>query len=321
MTDTCQPLGYPHVSDMRKIDTSGSEPLSPPADRECVLCGGPTRRLYEIAGYWIRECHACPHQFAEFDGREGHVERIYGDGYFFGGGAGYCDHLSEERLLIDRGRWYARKMARYFTPGTVLDVGASAGFTLQGLSAGGWQGIGIEPNAGMAQCARERFGLPVEAASLETWTTDRSFDLVTMLQVLPHFIDPRQAILKAGELLRPNGHLLIETWNQRSWMARLFGKNWHEYSPPSVLHWFSKRGLIRLADRAGFEPIAQGRPSKWIDAGHAKSLLQFKADSSLGSRIMLEFARILPDRIAIPYLSADLFWMLFRRRGSALKPR
>lgn len=83
-------------------------------------------------------------------------------------------------------------------------------------------------------------------------------------------------------------------------MARLFGKNWHEYSPPSVLHWFSKRGLIRLADRAGFEPIAQGRPSKWIDAGHAKSLLQFKADSSLGSRIMLEFRGSCPTESQFP---------------------
>ena len=220
------------------------------------------------------------HQFAELDcqqDQQEHVQRVYSDDYFFGGGAGYNDYLSEERLLVARGRWYAKLMSRYCQPGAVLDIGAASGFTLQGLREAGWQGFGIEPNVGLAEYATNRFGIPVEACSLESWTTCRRYDLVTMLQVLPHFLDPKKAIRKSANLLPPGGHLLIESWDRRSWTARLFGKNWHEYSPPSVLHWFSRDGIVRLAANLGFEFVAQGRPSKWIGAGHAKSLLASKA--------------------------------------------
>jgi SAM-dependent methyltransferase len=284
------------------------------ADRaQCLLCGGASVGLFQIAGYGIRQCRSCAHQFAEFLLRDGHVERTYGDAYFYGGADGYSNYLSEERLLVDRGCWYSRRISGYCQPGTMLDVGAAAGFTLAGFSQAGWECFGVEPNAGMAEYATERFGFPVAAAAFESWEPNRSFDLLTMLQVLPHFLDPGKALAKAAELVRPGGHLVIETWNQASWTARLFGKHWHEYSPPSVLHWFSKHGLIRLANDAGFQLVASGRPSKWLDAGHAKSLLRSKARASVTSRLMLGVARAIPDRVAIPYPFDDLVWLLFRR--------
>jgi len=279
----------------------------------CALCDTMSTRLHQIAGYWIRECRSCAHRFAEVDGQPDHIQRVYGDEYFFGGGAGYSDYLAEERLLVARGRWYARLMSRYCQPGTVFDVGAASGFTLQGLSEAGWRCFGIEPNPTLAEYARNRFGHSVAASSLESWTIDRSYDLVAMLQVLPHFLDPKEAILKSADMLQPGGYLLIETWDRHSWTARILGKSWHEYSPPSVLHWFSKDGLIRLAAGNGFEIVAQGRPSKWISAAHAKSLLGSKARNSLANRLLLRLAQIVPDRIAIPYPSEDLFWLLLRR--------
>jgi SAM-dependent methyltransferase len=283
------------------------------ATAPCVICSGPGSTAFTIGNYAIQQCSKCGHQFIALDAAAGHVERTYADDYFTGGGAGYSDYLSEERLLIARGRWYARRMSRFARPGEVLDVGAAAGFALRGFEEEGWQCHGVEPNPAMAQYASDRFGFPVAGAAFETWETERAFDLVTMLQVLPHFVDPRAALGRAAALLRPGGHLLIETWNRSSWTARLFGKNWHEYSPPSVLHWFSIAGLTRLARETGLTPRAQGRPSKWIDVGHAKSLLRTKARESLVYRAALGIAQIIPDRVALPYPSEDLFWILLQR--------
>lgn len=284
------------------------------ADTSCVLCDAESVRLREVDGFWIRRCKSCGHEFAELPSREGHVERVYSDTYFFGGGAGYSDYLSERELLLERGRWYGRLMKRFCEPGTVLDVGAASGFTLQALSEAGWQCQGLEPNAGQAEYARSSLGLAVDTGTLETWTTDRSFDLVTMLQVLPHFLDPRQSLQKCAEFLRPGGYLLIETWNRDSWTARLLGASWHEYSPPSVLHWFSRASVTSLAESVGFAYVAHGRPAKWISAGHAKSLLRSKANESLTNRLLARVASVVPDRVAVPYPAEDLFWVVLQRR-------
>ena len=83
-----------------------------------------------------------------------HVRNVYGDHYFTGGGAGYPDYLADGELLRERGRGYARLIAGATTPGRVLDIGAAAGFVLQGLCDEGWRGAGIEPNAAFWEKAR-----------------------------------------------------------------------------------------------------------------------------------------------------------------------
>ena len=108
------------------------------------------------------------------------------------------------------------------TPGTFLDVGAAAGFILQGLIESGWRGEGIEPNAQMAAYARAQLQVLVHVGGFEQFQSDTTYDLVTMIQVIAHFLDPRQAFQKARALLRPGGYLLIETWNRASWTARCF---------------------------------------------------------------------------------------------------
>jgi len=142
--------------------------------------------------------------------------------------------------------------------GKLLDVGAAAGFILQGFTDAGWRGIGLEPNVEMARFGRDKFNLDVRCGSLESFETGERFDLISMIQVVAHFYNPRAAFEKAADLLNENGFLLVETWNRASLSARLFGANWHEYSPPSVLQWFSETGLTQFLKEFSFEKIARG---------------------------------------------------------------
>ncbi|MCU0712706.1 MAG: hypothetical protein MUC43_11645, partial [Pirellula sp.] len=101
-------------------------------------------------------------------------------------------------------------------------------------------------------------------------------------------------------------------WNAESLSARLLGRQWHEYSPPSVVRWFSPTNLGRLCESYGFQKIAGGRPSKWISGAHAKSLLSYKLTRfplSLGKHLL----RMVPDKLRLPYPSEDLFWQLFKK--------
>ncbi|HRO58630.1 MAG TPA: methyltransferase domain-containing protein, partial [Burkholderiaceae bacterium] len=142
------------------------------------------------------------------------------------------------------------------------------------------------------------------------------FDLVTMIQVIAHFHDLRKALAQAVGLTRVGGHWLIETWDSSSRTARLLGRRWHEYSPPSVLHMFSRRSLVRVLAEHGLEPVAFGRPAKRISGAHVKSLLGHKLSRGPASAPLKLMLRALPDRAVLPYPSEDLFWALFRRTGS-----
>jgi SAM-dependent methyltransferase len=245
------------------------------------------------------------------------VESFYGDDYFFGGGVGYPDYLAERELLIEHGRRYGRILQQHVRPGRVLDVGAAAGFILRGLADYGWEPQGLEPNARLAEYGRQQFGFEITVGTLETTPIHAVFDLVTMIQVVGHFRSLSQAFDAAAAITRPEGYWLIETWNHCSLTARLLGKHWHEWSPPSVLHWFSPQSLVTLANRYGFHEVARGRPKKQLNGEHAKSLLRYKLAASRVGRSLCRLLELtVPDRLTIAYPAEDLFWILLQKRST-----
>jgi SAM-dependent methyltransferase len=279
----------------------------------CSICYYPTQQVFQKYGYWISECINCYHRTVEMIPLPEHTDQIYKDEYFKGGAAGYSDYLSEEKILSEHGRRYGALLKQYTAPGTILDVGAAAGFLLKGFQDSGWHGIGLEPNASMASYGRTNLGLQMETGRLENFSSSQRFDLVSMIQVIAHFSDIRQALQKAADVTRGNGFWLIESWNKGSWVARVLGEHWHEYSPPSVLHWFSPSDLSRLVTQYGFSEVARGRPAKRLNGAHVKSLLGYKLQHSpLGW--LQGGLKIIPDQMVIPYPTFDLFWMLFQKK-------
>ncbi len=270
-------------------------------------------RVFSVNGYFVCECDSCTHRSAELLNGENHVSTIYDDDYFFGGGAGYTDYLAESNLLIAQGRRYARLLSRHMQPGRLLDVGAAAGFLLKGFVEEGWEGHGIEPNKSMASHAFNELNLAVSAGSLENFESSQRYDLISMIQVIGHFVNVERAFEVAVRHLAPSGHVLVESWDRESWTARMFGRRWHEYSPPSVLHWFSRAGLEKLGSRHGLEVVKVGRPMKLLNGAHARSLLTYKLGNRGVGKAMSSFTRLIPSALPIPYPAEDLFWMLFRK--------
>ncbi len=89
------------------------------------------------------------------------------------------------------------------------------------------------------------------------------------------------------------------------------GNAWHEYSPPSVLHWWSPPVLKRTLNKLGYRLRGTGKPQKWIGLRHAKSLLMHKYGSLAG------MLKRVPDRLALPYPSEDLFWAVYEKETPA----
>jgi SAM-dependent methyltransferase len=293
--------------------SAAGHPHSTATPVECVICRQPSRRLFERHGHWVLECVACAHRFADFTPGPDHVARVYDNRYFTDGGAGYRGYLRERDLLVARGRRYARLARRFTAPGRMLDVGAAAGFTLVGFRDAGWEVAGVEPNATLARHAREVLGAPVHTSPLEAFQTPERFDLISMLQVVAHFYDVREALERAASLTKPGGVWIVETWDRGSAVARCLGESWHQYNPPSVLHFFSTSDIARLLGRFGLREVARGRPAKWLIGAHAKAVLRHHGKGTRAGRIAERLARWVPDDLPVPYPAFDLTWSVFRK--------
>ncbi|CAM3838309.1 class I SAM-dependent methyltransferase [Nocardiopsis rhodophaea] len=119
-----------------------------------------------------------------------------------------------ERYDRARPRYPEAMVERIATTGTgsgVLDVGTGTGIAARQFQAIGCTVLGVEPDARMADMARQ-LGVEVDVATFEDWDpAGRQFDAVVAAQAW-HWIDPVAGAAKAARVLRPGG-TLAAFWN------------------------------------------------------------------------------------------------------------
>ena len=283
----------------------------------CEICSSPTVSWVTVDGYTFERCPACKYTFLPTVYSRDHALTIFNDRYFTDGGAGYPDYVCDEEIRRDNASHYVEIVSRHCPPGSVLDIGAAAGFLLREFINRGWSGIGLEPNASMARYASTHLGVDVDIGTLEDHNFRRTFDLVTMIQVIMHLYDVRRGLEVAARATAPGGYWLIEAPNAASLTARLLGRHWQEYTPPSVLRLFTPDNLRELVADYGFVPVALGRPQKVVSWGHAQSLLAYKARAfhKAPRQLLLRASHLLPEAMHVRYHAEDLFWALYRKNA------
>ncbi|MGI8448080.1 MAG: class I SAM-dependent methyltransferase [Streptosporangiaceae bacterium] len=90
----------------------------------------------------------------------------------------------------------------------VLDVGCGTGIAARQFQAAGCRVLGVDPDARMADLARQS-GIEVEVAKIEAWDpAGREFDAVIAGQAW-HWVDPVAGAARAGQPLCPQGRLAV----------------------------------------------------------------------------------------------------------------
>jgi 2-polyprenyl-3-methyl-5-hydroxy-6-metoxy-1,4-benzoquinol methylase len=108
---------------------------------------------------------------------------------------------------------------------------------------------------------------------------ERQFDLITMWHFLEHDYDPPRTLRCAGDLLSPEGRLVIEVPRLDSVSARLFGNRWPGLQAPQHTVLFDKKSLLAMVRDAGlavvdYLPYGAFPPYFYLFAGLAFKLLK-----------------------------------------------
>ena len=293
----------------------------PPIGRGCRVCGSGLGPPWRALDRWLyRQCDACSAVGLDPIPSADDLHAYYQSSYFEGGGqAGYLDYLADEPLHRKNALARVQTARRFRTHagGTWLDVGCAVGFTLDTARTDGYAVHGVEVSDWASSVARERFGLDVSASLAEArFVLQRPVDVLTMYQVLEHLADPLRSLQEARACLRPDGLLLIETWDRRSIVARLFGRFWQQISPPSVVWLFDRRSLDELLRRAGFRLMRIEVSPKFISIGWGLGLIADKLPGALQG-LPRWIAKTRLGRIPFKYRFDDLILVVAQPDPSA----
>lgn len=158
---------------------------------------------------------------------------------------------------VDRSRLLDRQWWRELLPDGArsgLDIGCGAGEQLEVMAGELDMAVGIEPDPLARQAAVAR-GLTLHSGTAEDLAPEvasRQWDVVVMLHVLEHCLDPLRALRNAHALLRPGGILVVETPNNDCQGLHLAQESWHWLDVPRHLNFFTEASLKEVCRLAGF---------------------------------------------------------------------
>lgn len=228
--------------------------------RSCIICGGTKAKVVfrEPKGEVLR-CTGCRHVYSACDAPQDY------DGYFRDEPTDWNDLFWWDQA---RHRMYDDFCRRFVAgrSGRLLDVGCGLGFFLKKMREfGSWEAFGCEISPEGAGYARDTLGLPnIFNGRLEDGPfKERSFDLVTLWDVLEHIPDPDPLLSRVRELLKPGGMVFIHTPNVQLqlWKARAKRLLWgiradiHYLEAAAHLNLYSARTLLILLGRNGLNRV------------------------------------------------------------------
>ena len=228
----------------------------------CPVCGsGRSTPVWDEDGYQLVRCAGCDLTFLGNPPDEEALRALYSfEGEFH---TQYADGSQADPSERKAYQAHLDLMEAEQAPGELLDIGCAAGHFLVEARSRGWSAHGVELNPDTSRIARERFGLDVTTGMADDPALEgRTFDAVTLWDVIEHVPDPVGLLESAHRLLSPTGRLWLATPNidglfpQASLKVAGRVGRWPHPEPPYHLVQFSVDTIRSTLARAGFRTIA-----------------------------------------------------------------
>lgn len=195
-----------------------------------------------VLEYEILRCPECKSEFAE--PRRSAPPEWYSEGREF-----YGWRWEFERFIDDLGNF-----VRLGKNSKIMEIGCGEGILLERLN-GRYKVWGIDFNEEAIRVARAK-GLRVFPMTSDVFSAknpELKFDVVAFFHLIEHLENPLEFLKDVLGILNPNGFLFLSIPNPNRCMLKIGREDW-DY-PPHHLTRFSKIGIKRLLERAGFQVL------------------------------------------------------------------
>jgi SAM-dependent methyltransferase len=216
--------------------------------QQCPICNSSfLNKKYQINNYLIDQCANCNVVFVKNILTEDILSKYYQDS-------------SDENVYIEDNRkcldFYYRRLKGKIDkfrpiPGKILDIGCSEGQFLDIMD--GWEKFGCEISENQGKKAKNKYGTNIFIGDFYNYPEQKNrFDIITLQDVLDHFIDPVKALKKCDKMLKPGGNIFIKVHNISCLYAKLARESFYAIIPPYHLFYFNKNSLNFLLSSMGY---------------------------------------------------------------------
>jgi SAM-dependent methyltransferase len=235
------------LRDQRNVPASLSPTL---ASVPCPLCGEESGFKFTKHAVRYYRCH-CGFEFSW--PRPSAAEL---DGMYQRDGAQYWaqDDMVEFAFSSSKSSREMAFLRRFASGGTLLDIGCSTGSFVKAATEQGFDAVGVDICEEAVRVGR-RFGLPLSVCDIfQSSPAELHYDIVTMWATLEHLPDPVSAVRRAGELLHPNGLLIVSVPNRNSLTHQTL-RSWYRYVCDEHVNYFGLSVLRRVVEMLGFSCV------------------------------------------------------------------
>ncbi|HLO58374.1 MAG TPA: class I SAM-dependent methyltransferase [Bacteroidales bacterium] len=271
----------------------------------CILCGGNSfQSMYDST---LKKCTHCGFVTANMEISAEILKDTYSINYFKG--EEYMDYEKDKEILqqnFEKRIKLVKQISGAGIPVTdCFEIGCAYGFfgevLLKHIKTN-YKGIDVVPEA--TGYAKEVLKLDVMSGDyLQQPAPAVLYSDIFMWDVIEHLEYPGKFLKKSAAELRKGGRIYITTGDISSTLARLKGRNWRMIHPPSHIHYFSKKHLIRLLDQNGFSTVHVSYPPIY------RSLRQIFYSLFLlkkSGKISVKLFNLIPSNLNIPFNTFDI---------------
>ncbi|OLC58707.1 MAG: hypothetical protein AUH85_00285 [Chloroflexi bacterium 13_1_40CM_4_68_4] len=153
-------------------------------------------------------------------------------------------------------------------PGRLLDVGTAGGSFLAVAKRRGWDVLGCEPNRWLCEWGRTHYGVDIRPGTIfDLALPDRSFDVVSLWDVLEHVGGPTAVLRECRRILRDDGLIVVNVPDSDSWIAKIMGRRW-VFLLSVHLYYFTFASLSRMLESTGFSVVRRSAHWQRLEVGY-----------------------------------------------------